>query len=711
MIYHKSQYYVERYRIPFEDKDGNQWKVSIQEASFDGQPTVLTGGEIPVEWSGNGDESQDEIILGSTGKIRIVCVDDNQKALFTRSNILPTVINDRRVQVLRYMNNDWVVYWQGFIKPEELTQDWDRTPYEIELPIVSTIAAMEFFPMPLPTDNSYDYFQEQTNIAGLLRAIFAWSGCKVMNLLTNKPIYEDFNGQPQTIPGSEEFVHWTQGVISPSYFYDYDSGNIQPKTFKDVLETICYPYGKIAEYNLDVAFLMRWKNDANDGTRLYSINVWDDYENDVYGTTVRFVDYTSIKKVNLTDILTAGNDNKFSIIMSPSSVKFSSSTNSDSEIFELSEKFIKSSLPIGNTYPPMMRGGSLWSGLNRFIYPIENSYINLECAEDWEFYSDQTPDLSGYSFCRVIEVTADSTNYTFSKTKTVPLGLCFNLNRITTVGQLIHAHTKFTIPKGVITRWGANYIMMTVKPYVIYEKDPSMGNGNDGMFFCIKDLTTSRYYNYNGQNWVNSETWIQGTSFHHSTDGYILSFNEDRSQNDNSAHKLRIGVRVRIASRNIDFGDWDYARMYCSIKLEYHDFDFLVEDSGSWTYPKDAVLSEFANGIANNAEIRSANGGDGSLSIDLKTRAGNKNIATSGIVALPFNSFCDATKYIDTADREMIEIEAAQFKQYFYLQYFDMVTQYAVVKDGSKVYIPVAIGMDPRNDTVKLRLISTNVTS
>ena len=219
MTYHKPQLYFEHYFVRFDDVEGNAWRISIQKPQENNNPVELTGAEFPVEWMGKGDESQDEVVLGSTGTIRLVCMNASQKALFTQGALLPTAINDCRVQVKKQEQNDWIVFWQGFIVPQTFSQDWDRTPYEIELPIASVVASLEYFPMPMPTDNCYDNFQEQTNIAGLLRCIFAWSGCQVMNLLTNKPIYEDFNGQTQPVPGQQYNAHWTQGIVSASYFY------------------------------------------------------------------------------------------------------------------------------------------------------------------------------------------------------------------------------------------------------------------------------------------------------------------------------------------------------------------------------------------------------------------------------------------------------------------------------------------------------------
>ena len=734
MTYYIPQDYAERYYIQFVDIQGSEWKVSIQQPNYDGDSTALTGAAEPIEWAGKGDESQDEVVLGSTGTLRMICT-DAQSSLFTKGNILPTAINDRRVQVMKKMSGDWVIYWQGFIVPETFTQDWDRPPYEIELPIVSVVAAMEYFPMPLPGENAYSTFESQTNIAGLLRAILAWSGCEIYNIVTNKPVYEDFNGNTQIIPvpGVDDSLtyaaHWTQGVVSFSYFYDNNDGILTPKTFKDVLETICYPYGKVQDYATDVAFLMRWKDDAGDSTELDSISVWDNYPNTAYATGVRFGYYSPLPKLNLQRVLTAGTDNKQSLLLAPRNIKFSSKIDSDNTIFELTEEYIQSALPIGTSLQgkPIQIVSEGLAGINRYVYAIPSSYINLECAEDWKFYEGDTEIQSNdHAFCRVVEVSSNSQDATFSVSKTIDLGLCFNVFAINTT----EATTFFTLPVGVKTSWGANCVKITVRPYILNLKDPEIFRDNvlinGQMSFIIQDLYNGKFLVYNNQDqltWIDPQTWagydsnrvttwpkISGEKFNHTSSDFLFWLNEERQSTDLSTHKLRIGVDV---VSTVTLPGYTYGRMYCSLKFEYVEYNFLVDNgSGQLTYPTQAVLSSFADGIKNNIEHNTSTGGNQELGIEFKTRAGNPNIVTDGIVTLPFNSFCDSTEYMDGQDRDMIEINAAQFERYTVTAgTFDLPTQYAVIKDGTKVYIPVAVGMNPRLSTVRLRLISTNVTS
>lgn len=707
MTYYLPQEYTEHYIVPFSDVDGNEWKVSIQEPWYEDSVVPLVGGEIPVEWTGRGDESQDEVILGSTGTLRLICTAETASH-FVKGALIPNYINERRVQVFQKINGSWALFWQGFILPETFSQAWDATPYEIELPIVSVVAALEYMPMPLPTESIYDYFEEQTDIAGLLRAIFEWCGAEVFRIVTNKPIYEDFNGETQSTSQTSA-VHWTQGVVSFSHFYDRENGQIRPKTFKDVVEMIAYPYGKVQDYSYDVCFLMRWKYDAvpaEDNIKLYSIAIWSSYTNQEYGTGNRFRDYSDIPKLSLSDLHTESTDNTKSIISGPNKVGFSVQPKTTKDIFELSEKFIDASLPIGDTLAGKPIEQAVFNGKRRFLYAIHKNYVHTEFVEDLAVTNTRDSNLANYPFCRVVDVTADSDTNKFSLEKSVPLGLCFNVNAYN--DEWKYQDISFTIPKGVKTRYYATLIKLTIKCYDINEWEPwDTGHaGNIGVNFQIKDLTANKWLKKSGDNliWTENESLLVLSNLIDNDGAVEAYFNEYRETGDTSVHKLWMRFRG-IATDKVDGNT--YGRIFMDVKLEYERYKFL--DNGG--FPQASVMSSFADGIAYARNISGGSNGE-SLDISMETQAGNSNATIDGSVALPFNSFCDATKYMDMADREKIELESVKSERYqvpggFYW----LAGQYAVITDGSKVYIPVAVGMNPRMNTLKLTLVSTNVES
>lgn len=725
MDYWHTKDYTERYYILFADVDGNQWKVSIQDPTFTGTATQLTGGEFPVIWEGEGDESQDEVVLGSTGKLSLVCL-AGQESIFSVGNLLPSVINDRRVQVMRYANGGWNLYWQGFIKPETFSQDWDRTPYEIELPIVSAVAALEYFIMPPPSYNGVNYdayneiFFDVSNIAGLIRAIIVASGCDFRRIVTNKPELLDMAGNTVMIPrpgyeGQTYPEHWTQGTASSLWYYDVDGGVMTPKTFKDVLENICQPYGKIHEYQHDLAFLMRTKDDAANGAILFYMPVWENYETGEISEDVRFGDYTdygSIKKIALSSIKTAGTDNSTSNIAAPSSVKFLNDIDKKNEIFELSDKLIKQTLPLANSMSGLPIESVSFNGMTRYLYCIDKDYIDLTFADDWIFTNAGSgdPDMA---FCRVIEVSGDS-NTNVDYNITVPLGFCFNLP--VTSGSTPGAIIQFTLKNGILTRVGRNLAKMTIKCYYIGEEDPINGvytaserPSQKAIFkLSVFDENTEKYLTYvsspsSGQphwQWTATATDIDLEDFDFENNECTMLFNEDRGSNDNKPHKLTITLKP-VSNIPVSLGT-PYGLLFCTFKMEYQK---------SKTFYEDVLMGEFGNAPLNNGNNIDVGGGGEEISINFNTMAAKKQ-TIDGSMALPANSFCNAKTFIDLEQREKIEIEAAQFERYYQSShYFDLALNYAVITDGSKVFIPVAVGMNPRMNTLKLTLVSTNVTS
>lgn len=719
MIYHRPQDYAERYYIPFSDVEGNEWKVSIQQPEYEGTAIALQGAEIPVEWMGRGDEDQEEVVLGSTGTIRIICREqDVQSSLLVQGNLLPKYINDRRVQVLRYSGGYWDVAWQGFIVPQTLSQDWDAAPFEIELPIASVVACMEYFPMPMTNDNCYGAFAEVTNIADMLRRIFCWSGCDIRRIITNKRIYQDFNGQLQY--KNDEAVHWTQGVITSQWFYTIENGIMKPKTFKDVLETIAYPFGKIQEYSKDVAFLLRWKHDADSSEPqspplLYALTVWSNYENSVLASSVRFDDYARIQRLLLEAIHTEGEDNKQDKVMAPSSVSFSSESENNATIFEMSEKSIKSSLPmdVNPEGPPIYRK-KIKEGLFRYVYAIDKLYVNTQFMKDFSFsyspvYTGTFDYLNTLAFCRSVDVTTNTDEKSYAMSLPVSFGFFFNM--FADGNPRRDAVCNFTVPMGIKTVATMNNIKLSVTAYDMNEKEPTP----NGLAISIKDLYNNRDYAHVGTTWdwqvgtPDSHVWISvSDELMKEGNDRLLWFNELRGLDDDGLHGIQIGIKC---TGNVQH--WT-GIAFCSVKLEYVTNKWMQREETQqgeeyWTFPERAVIASFADGITNRAQLQCEGNGE-ALSIGFKTRAGDNNAKFRGNI-IPHNGFCDYPNYIDKQNREKIEMDAVKFEQYFDTQYFNLIGNYCVVLDGSKVYVPVAVGMNPRMNTIKLILVTTNVTT
>ena len=177
-----------------------------------------------------------------------------------------------------------------------------------------------------------------------------------------------------------------------------------------------------------------------------------------------------------------------------------------------------------------------------------------------------------------------------------------------------------------------------------------------------------------------------------------LMFNEPRGTNDNSLHKLEFTFAGYSNIGSVG----TYGQLYMTFKLEY------VKNA---TIYEDGIMNEFGGSVLNNGNNQTLGGNGEKLKINFETMAGKKQ-TIDGSMMLPANSFCNSKEFIDMEQREKIEIEEAQFERYTQgIKNFDFALNYIVVMDGQKVFIPVAVGMNPRMNTLKLTLVSTNVTS
>ena len=140
--------------------------------------------------------------------------------------------------------------------------------------------------------------------------------------------------------------------------------------------------------------------------------------------------------------------------------------------------------------------------------------------------------------------------------------------------------------------------------------------------------------------------------------------------------------------------------------------NFKLEYVKNATLYNDVLMSEFGSAALNNGNNIEVGGSGEDLGINFNTMAAKKQ-TIDGSMALPANSFCNAKTYIDTGTRKKIEIDSAQFERYSAggYNYWDFQTSYAIIIDGNDVYIPVAVGMNPRMNTLRLTLVSTNVTA
>lgn len=127
-----------RWQIKFRNMDDIKLRVDIYDPSYSGNtPIQLTPGSSPISTK---EDDSDEVVMPirtQSGYIRFMVKDASILDI-----IKPQSFVDRPV-VLRYDSTLTDVLWVGFLKPEQYTQPWRPTPYEIELPLLGVLATMQ----------------------------------------------------------------------------------------------------------------------------------------------------------------------------------------------------------------------------------------------------------------------------------------------------------------------------------------------------------------------------------------------------------------------------------------------------------------------------------------------------------------------------------------------------------------------------------------
>ena len=123
-----------RWKIQFKSLLGTDYVAEIYDNDFSGTVTELTGGAQPFVTRELDDEDIYTPIRTQSGYLRFIV----QNASIV-AQIQPIKSTDRPV-LLKTGNT---VVWMGFLRPEQYSQPWEATPYEIELPLMSVMEAMQ----------------------------------------------------------------------------------------------------------------------------------------------------------------------------------------------------------------------------------------------------------------------------------------------------------------------------------------------------------------------------------------------------------------------------------------------------------------------------------------------------------------------------------------------------------------------------------------
>lgn len=218
------------YTTEFKDADEGTWTVMIQSQEPPVEVIPFVPAKNPLEWKGKADGAQDECLLPTTGTLRLRITDDTLPELAV-GKLLPSKFNDRRILVSR----NGITAWQGFLLPETYDQDWVAPEFDIELTVCDTVSALSYVFL--------DGSDTSANIIQLLYTAYRRVGGELPIgdfLVSDTQLYYARNGAP-----TSRRVHWGSGELYPSYFVSPD--NEDKKSYKDVIEVLLSPYGRLRQ--------------------------------------------------------------------------------------------------------------------------------------------------------------------------------------------------------------------------------------------------------------------------------------------------------------------------------------------------------------------------------------------------------------------------------------------------------------------------------
>lgn len=121
------------WQIKFNTFSNDTLVVNIYDDEWNGEIVQLLGGASPFETQEDSSDDPFIPIRTQSGYIRVINKGDID-------GVMGVTATDRYVTLTDDKKN---VLWQGFIQPEQFSQAWDRTPYEVEFPVVSMLSILE----------------------------------------------------------------------------------------------------------------------------------------------------------------------------------------------------------------------------------------------------------------------------------------------------------------------------------------------------------------------------------------------------------------------------------------------------------------------------------------------------------------------------------------------------------------------------------------
>jgi len=135
-----------KWQIPFKSLNGTAYTVNVYDEDYEDSVITLTGASEPFVTDEDTDEDAFLAVRTQSGYLRIVA--QNESDL----DIIRTMSGS--IRYISLTDGDDNIVWHGYIQPQTFSQSWAPLPYEIAIPVESSLSHL----------SSIDYVPEKENI-------------------------------------------------------------------------------------------------------------------------------------------------------------------------------------------------------------------------------------------------------------------------------------------------------------------------------------------------------------------------------------------------------------------------------------------------------------------------------------------------------------------------------------------------------------------
>lgn len=657
------------YITRFKDDNQGDWTVEVQDQGTQTlAPVEITAGDAPLTWMCDGSGSQTECILGATGSLGLNISDQEMLAHFVPGKLLPDAALSRRVVAKR----NGAVVWQGFVQPQTFNQAWEAPPFDINLALMDMVAALKYVYL--------DANESAKNILDMLYSAYQKTGGEKMRRDFMRTNVRAYNGRNDIYVGHPD---WGTGTLYPEF---WNSDPDKKVSYEEVLDILLSPHARLTQTG-ETWFVGR---DDITSTRLYR-------PADAGGGQLA----PNETNAPTTDIShkVAGSRNTQAQLPPPSKITSEYSPDggtinvSGDTLFKLSSEMI-----VGDGTSSVVDVQGEQGATLRYIFltDIKGNFRRTSKIHHYTLDWGGTPGSNQWrengniapGWAQVLEsdaVTAwGNPNFKLHK----ELVFCTRREVVSTTPTSLH------------NRWNEDYIEVQTPVYVtpgtnmLQVKAEAFGMDlitKDGAALAIfygekpgrldkyLQATPEEWNTYNPGNILQPRFWTPINL----TDG--IQFHLPNGKNTGY---ITIMVTPGVTNETESYGD-NYTVAYTTLALSYVPENVNPRKPLQWN--RDAV----------DIKKQELAGGVDEVTMTFRTLAGVTPDAST--MFAPRRGFDDSIHYVGSP-REMVDIDAVQVTQ---SDGIPGVTRFSLFQFNSAIYYPAAVGMNAKDNTVRLKLIRT----